>query len=125
MTEHTITPADAHRWVEAYIAAWRSNLPDEISGLFTDDAQYRTEPWAEPWIGANDITAGWLHHEDEPGTWEFTYEVAGIDAARVFVQGVTRYTEGKVYSNLWVVDLAGDGRARSFTEWYVKQPDPS
>jgi hypothetical protein len=37
------------------------------------------------------------------------------------VQGTTRYLSSpRTYSNLWVVRLADDGRAREFTEWWMK-----
>ena len=38
------------------------------------------------------------------------------------VQGRTTYTDGDVYLNLWVIRLADDGRAASFTEWYMEPP---
>ena len=44
----------------------------------------------------------------------------GSDAGRAFVQGVTVYAGGsRTYDNLWVIDLAEDGRASAFTEWFM------
>ena len=43
------------------------------------------------------------------------------------MQGVTIYDDGKrraVYDNIFVLDLAEDGRAREFTEWYMLRKDP-
>ena len=128
MTERNTTDAAARRWVEAYENAWKTNEPDDIRALFTEDAVYFTQPWGEPWAGADAIVAGWLEARDEPGTYEFEWEIAGVDGDRVFVQGRTDYAasdelpDGRVYSNLWVIDLDDDGRARAFTEWYMKQP---
>ena len=62
------------------------------------------------------------------GPYGFEREIAGIDGDRMFVDCSADYApndelpDGRVYRNLWVVDLAEDGRARSFTEWCMKQP---
>jgi ketosteroid isomerase-like protein len=128
MTDRNTREAAARRWVEAYEHAWKTNEPDDIRALFTDDATYFTQPWGEPWAGADGIVDGWLDARDEPGTYQFEWEIAGVDGDRVFVQGRTDYAAsdelpgGRVYSNLWVIDLDDDGRVRAFTEWYMKQP---
>jgi len=67
----------------------------------------------------------WLTRRDEPDTFAFTWDLAGVDGATAFVQGETRYTSGTVYSNLWVIRFGDDGRASSFTEWWMDQSDPS
>jgi hypothetical protein len=120
---------DAERfraWVEGYVRAWGTNDPDDIGGLFADDAEYRTSPSGEPWSGRDAIVAGWLEHRDEPGDATFSFQVIGVDGSRGFVQGATIYrADGdqpeRTYDNLWVIDLDGEGRATSFTEWYVRR----
>ena len=115
---HTVTD-----WVDAYRAAWETNAPDNIRALFTDDAHYLHEPDDEPEIGHNAIIAGWLESRDEPGTTTWRWELIGLDGDRAFVRGFTDYLDtGKLYSNLWVIDFAPDGRVSSFTEWWVKRP---
>lgn len=125
MTDRETAERTARAWVEGYVRAWTSNDPAEIRALFTDDAEYRTEPWLGPTTTADGIAAMWQERFDEPGTWEFEWDIAGIDGGRAFVQGVTRYAKGTVYSNLWVIDLADDGRARRYTEWWMDQSDES
>ncbi|MGG7466166.1 MULTISPECIES: nuclear transport factor 2 family protein [unclassified Plantibacter] len=120
------TTADlAETWVDAYQRAWSSNDPDHIRALFTPTAEYRTEPWVEPLRGHDAIVASWLERRDEPGTFTFDWTVQGTDGPLAFIQGETAYTSGKTYSNLWVVWLAPDGRAMSFTEWWMDQAKPS
>ena len=41
-----------------------------------------------------------------------------------FVEGVTDYRAGPLYSNLWVIRLEPDGRAKEFTEWWMEQDNP-
>ena len=47
--------------------------------------------------------------------------VAGDEA---FIEGQTNYADGR-WVNLFVVAFAGDGRATSFTDWFMKLPEPS
>ena len=128
MTDRNSTDAAARRWVAAYENAWQTNDPDDIRGLFTDEAVYATQPWGEPWAGVDKIVDGWLEARDEPGSYTFEWEVSGVDGDRVFIEGRTVYApdagrpETRSYRNLWVIDLDEDGRARSFTEWYMTQP---
>lgn len=114
---------DVDRWIEGYVRAWTTNDTADIGALFTDDAEYRTEPWAEPWAGRDAIVAGWLDAKDDPGTWTFRSEPLALAGDTAFVRAWTDYTDGtpRRYHNLWVIRFSGDGRAASFTEWFMKQ----
>ncbi len=110
----------------AYLRAWDSNDPDDISALFAPDAVYLTAPFAEPRAGIDAIVSGWLEDRDEPGDCEFHWSLAGLDGDLAFVEGETAYratgdSPARVYSNLWMIRFAADGRAASFTEWYMRQ----
>ena len=108
-------------WVERYVAAWNSNEPDEVAALFTPDGRYQTEPFADPWVGREAIVAGWLEAKDEPGDTSFDYEVLVTAPELGIVKGTTRYrSTGKVYANLWEIQLAPDGAANSFVEWWME-----
>jgi uncharacterized protein (TIGR02246 family) len=110
-------------WVERYVKAWNSNHAADIGALFTDDAQYRTEPYNPPWIGRDAIVAGWLARPDEPGDTTFEWRCAVVQDGLAVVQGTTRYrTEGLTFSNLWLVQLEPDGRCSSFTEYWMEHP---
>ena len=113
---------DASRWVDAYVKAWDSNRPDDIAALFTEDAEYFTEPYGKPWKGREDIVREWIERKDEPGDAEFRYEVMHASEDTAFVRGWTKYFTDppREYSNLWVIGFAEDGRAAQFTEWYMK-----
>ena len=112
---------DATAWVEAYIRAWTTNDPADISGLFAEDALYYTAPFRDPWRGRDEIIEGWLDRLDQPGTWDFKYEVLAVAGEVAFVRGWTKYVEPpKEYSNLWVIRLDGDARCSEFTEWWME-----
>jgi uncharacterized protein (TIGR02246 family) len=112
-------------WVDGYVRAWGTNDPQDIGRLFTEDAVYYTAPYREPWTGRDAIVAAWIDRKDQPGGWEFRYEVLGVDGQVGFVRGWTHYAatpdEGDTgYSNLWVIRLDPDGRCSEFTEWWME-----
>src|SRR4051812_7195223 len=109
-------------WLDRYRTAWTSNEPDDIRALFTEDAEYRYHPWDEPLTGHEAIVAGWLDSKDEPGDWTFEWEPVAEQGRIGVVEGRTVYRNGPSYRNLWVVELAEDGRAARFTEWYMEEP---
>jgi hypothetical protein len=120
-------------WMAGYRRAWESNRPDDIRALFTDDATYRTEPWTEPWRGIDQIVSRWLDRKDEPDTSTFEWWPITETPELAVVEGVTRYTRGVTYSNLWIIQFAdhldefsGDAsRATAYTEWWMDQAEPS
>jgi ketosteroid isomerase-like protein len=119
--------AAAEHWISGYLRAWETNDPGDIRALFTDDAEYRDGPATEPWTGHEAIVAGWLGQKDEPGTWSFTHELVAVDGDTAVVRGRTSYPQStdksSVYDNLIVLRLAPDGRARSFTDWWIIPDD--
>lgn len=112
--------AEVRGWVERYVRAWASNDPEDVGELFTDDARYFTAPHRDPWEGRDAIVAGWLGRRDEPGTWDFRFDVLGVAGGVEFVRGWTSYRDDPDYSNLWVIRLFPDGRCAEFTEWWME-----
>ena len=76
-------------------------------------------PYDEPLLGAEAVAGSWLGEQDAPGTWEAEYAPALIAGDEVIATGETRYTDGQVFSNLWQLTFAPDGRCSRFVEWYV------
>jgi ketosteroid isomerase-like protein len=106
-------------WMRRYVQAWGSNDPGDIRGLFTEDAEYRFSPWDDPERGHDEIVRAWVEAADEPDDHRFEWETIAVDGPVAVVQGRTDYVEGNRYQNLWVLRLADDGRAESFTEWFM------
>jgi SnoaL-like domain len=109
-------------WCDAYVDAWHSYDEAAIGALFTEDATYAYRPYDEPLRGREAIVASWLGDRDEPGSWEASYAPLLIEGSRAIVTGETTYSDGKRYSNLWVLDFDDGGRCRDFVEWFLKQP---
>jgi ketosteroid isomerase-like protein len=110
------------KWLDAYVAAWRSNDAEAIRELFSPDAEYRYHPYDEPERGADAIAADWLEEPDEPGSWEARYSPLLVEGDRAVATGETRYADGQVFSNLFVLGFDAEGRCREFTEWYMEHP---
>jgi hypothetical protein len=119
MTDSTTVSA----WIDGYRRAWDSNDPDDIRALFTENAEYLTAPFDDARTGQDAIVAGWVEDQDQPGDHTFTWKLLGLDGDTAFVEGDTFYDGGRRYANLWVIRFAEDGRAASFTEWYMRHPD--
>lgn len=108
--------------MSGYLRAWDSNDPADIGALFADDATLRFAPFEDPHRGRADIVAAWLAHRDEPGEWEFDWHPLAIDGDTAMIEAVTRYRDGRVYSNLWVFRLDADTVCHDFVEWYMPHP---
>jgi uncharacterized protein (TIGR02246 family) len=109
-------------WIEGYIRAWNSNDPQEIGNLFSPDAAYYTSPFAQPWQGRETIVQRWLDGKDQPGSFEFHYEVLASGDDLGVVRGWTKYLEpAREYSNIWLVRFDDQGRSKEFTEWYMQR----
>ena len=114
-------------WLDRYVEAWRSNDPELIGVLFTDDAEYRYHPHDEPVRGRAAIVASWLEEPDEPGTWRASYGAFAVDGDAAVATGTSTYlsADGSVdrtYHNAYLMRFDPDGRCRSFTEWYILEP---
>ena len=55
-----MTRADVQRWLDRYVAAWKSYDSTEIADLFSADAEYRYHPWDDPVRGREAIVADWI-----------------------------------------------------------------
>jgi ketosteroid isomerase-like protein len=115
-------------WVAAYRRAWASDDPTDIAALFTEEATYSPAPFAKTWRGRDAIVEEWIRRGDSGAEWAFEHEVLAADGPVGVIRGLTAYaatdkTPETVYSNIWIVNLAGDGRASSFAEWWMQRPE--
>jgi hypothetical protein len=116
------TTEQLQAWLDAYVAAWRGYDRRTIGELFSEDATYAYHPYDEPLRGRDAIAADWLRDPDEPDSWEARYRPLLIDGDRAAATGETRYTDGLVFSNLFLLRFDADGRCSEFVEWFMEQP---
>jgi hypothetical protein len=117
-----LTPVGVQRWLDDYIAAWRSYDEAAIRALFGPGATYAYHPWDEPLRGADAIAASWRGNRDEPGSWEAAYAPALITGNAAIAKGETTYADGEVYSNLFELEFDDAGRCTRFVEWFLLHP---
>jgi hypothetical protein len=113
-------------WLKAYTNAWETYSPGAIGDLFTDDAIYSYHPFDDPVVGREAIVESWLKDKDAPGTFIADYAPIAIDGNVAVVNGRSSYFKDssrreltKEWDNIFVIEFDGDGRCRSFREWYV------
>ena len=115
-------------WMENYVAAWRSNDPSAVAGLFTEDARYYASPYRSPKTGRDEIARWWVGRQDSKTDWTFEYTVL-VDGAVSVVRGVTSYAataedpKARTYHNLWTVRMESGGQASEFVEFWMLEPD--
>lgn len=124
--------SDLQHWLDRYVEAWRSNEPEPIRALFTEDIVYRWRPY-ESYPAAHGIDAvveAWLGDtRDEPGSWEASYQPYAIEGEAAVAVGWTRYRAtadepARTYSNCFLLRFAPDGRCAEFTEYYMREATP-
>lgn len=127
--------AEVSRWLEAYVAAWKSYERDEIAALFSDDVVCRYHPWDEPIHGREAVVSSWLGEgayeawdRDDEGTYDGSYRPFAIEGDVVVAVGTSTYTERPggpvcaVYDNCFLLRFDPEGRCRELTELFMKRP---
>jgi hypothetical protein len=113
-------------WLAGYQRAWNSNDPQEIGALFSAGAAYYTGPFDQPWVGREAIVSGWLERKDEPGSFNFRYQILCAGEDQGVVRGWTQYfNPDREYSNIWVIQFDEQGLCKEFTEWWMRRKQPA
>jgi SnoaL-like domain len=120
-----VTADELQAWLDAYVAAWRDYDPAQIGALFAEDASYAYHPWDTGDAvlrGRDAIVASWVDDRDQPGSWQAEYHPLLVAGDRAIATGMTRYTDGRVFDNLWVLAFDDRGRCTEFVEWFMPRP---
>jgi hypothetical protein len=126
-----LTSIHVDRWLMDYVKAWKSYDRDQIGALFSPDAEYRYHPYDEPLKGRDAIVEDWLRDRDVADTYDGFYGSVAVDGSIAVATGTSTYrtspwdeTVDRIYYNCYVMEFDDDGLCKSFTEWYMKRPDP-
>ena len=123
--------SEVQRWLDDYVAAWKSYDRQAIAALFADDVVYRYHPWDEPVRGREAVVAAWLGEgdqetasdRDEPGTYDATYTPFAVDGDTAVAVGESIYTSPPTaYDNCFLMRFDDEGRCSEFTEFFMKRP---
>ena len=112
-------------WVAAYERAWRDGDLDGVTRLFTEDARYRTSPYAEPRVGHTRIQEFW--RDDVGRSFTVAAEPVAVEDRHAVVRLEVRYETPAVqeYLDLWLLRFTPDGRVEDFEEWVYWPDRPS
>jgi len=130
----SIDHASVNRWLDDYVAAWKSYDRAAIGALFAAGVEYRYHPADEPIRGRENVVAAWrgegdfpAESRDEPGIYDAAYRAVAVDGDVAVAVGTSTYAEHpggpavETYDNCFVLRYDAEGRCREFTEWYVKR----
>ncbi len=134
-----VEKADVDRWLEAYVAAWKSYDPDQIGALFADDVEYRYHPYDAPVHGRDAVIEAWLGESDnaaastrdEAGSYDASYRAVAVDGDVAVAVGSSSYSAKpggpveRVFDNCFVLRFDSGGRCSEFTEWFIERPKPA
>lgn len=115
-----MTREDLAAWIAAYELVWRTPGTDELSRLFAPGASYCATPFDPPIRGLEAIAAFCeAERESADETFELTWEPVAVDGAGAVARIEVRYLDppARLYRDLWIIELDGDGRCVAFEEW--------
>ncbi len=107
-------------WLSGYERAWRAPGTSALARLFTENAGYRQDPYAEPVTGLAAIAAMWEAEREGPDeVFEMASEVIAADGDTAVARAEVWYGRPvrQEYRDLWVMRFAADGRCAWFEEW--------
>ncbi|HLY31611.1 MAG TPA: nuclear transport factor 2 family protein [Ktedonobacterales bacterium] len=125
-----IDRASVQRWLDAYVQAWRTYDPAEISALFSEDAAYYYGPYDEPVRGRDTIAQSWVEEgrRDPPGTYDAHYAPLAIESDLAITNGRSRYFQADgttlktEFDNIFQLRFNDAGECVEFHEWYMERP---
>ena len=115
-----MTREELAAWIAAYERAWRTPGTEDLSRLFTPEATYWPAPFDPPIRGLEAIAAFWeAERESADEAFAMTWEPVAVDGASAVARVEVRYLDppGRLYRDLWVIELDAEGRCRAFEEW--------
>ena len=120
--------SDVARWVAAYERVWRTAGTDGLGTIFTEDVRYVPSPWAQAIEGLDALASFWdAEREGSEEQFDLVSDVVAVDGTVAVVRVSVDYagSPSERWRDLWVVDIAPDGRCRGFEEWPFapSQPD--
>jgi hypothetical protein len=126
---------DVQAWLDRYVKCWETYDEAEIGDLFSEDAEYRYQPWGDAIRGRAAIVKDWVApggnpaQADAAGTFAAAYAPYAIDGDVAVAVGTTKYWKDasraevvRAYHNVYLLTFDQDGRCSSFTEYFMETP---
>ncbi len=99
---------------------------DAWTDLFTDDIEYREDPFEPPVVGHNGVRAYLLEASERQADVEFTVERHWVSGSTVLAvwhaSYVARADQARVrLAGFLTMEIADDGRIARFREWWHRR----
>ena len=119
--------AAAGEWLEAFGRAWQTFDGDAWVGLFSEDAEYHEDPFAEPLVGHNALRAYLLEGAESEGDVDFTIERHWVSGDTILAAWHANYIAKPAgqrvrTAGFLTAEMASDGRANRLRGWTVQAP---
>jgi ketosteroid isomerase-like protein len=126
----TVDHASAGDLLERYRRAWETFDGDAWTSLFTEDAEYREDPFEPPLVGSNALRAYLLQAAEMQDQVEMTVErhwaVGETVLAAWHASYVRRSGRARVrLAGFMTLEVTSDGRIRRFREWWHRREAPA
>lgn len=116
--------------LERWRAAWLAFDGDAWTDLFTDDVEFRPDPFEPPLVGRNEMRAYLLRAARRQGQLDVAIERHWVAESTVLAAWHASYVERPAGSRVRiagfsVAEIAGDGRIRRLREWMQRRATPA
>jgi uncharacterized protein (TIGR02246 family) len=117
-------------WLESYEDAWETLDADKAAALFTEDATYRDNPYADPYRGRQGIHEYWTTVTGDQRDVDFSYEVLSVSGDTGIAHWHSEFTQkssgsGVVLDGIFVLEFTPEGLCRMLKEWWHLQMNPA
>jgi len=119
-----LTPGDGQDLLARLKAAWERRDPDLAVAVFSEDAEYRFDPFEPPLVGHNAIREYWNEAAATQANVEFDAERVWVVARTVLSSWHAAFTrrataERVRYHGFMTLELDDDGLVTRFKEWAI------
>jgi len=112
-------------WAEAYRRAWEERDAEAAAALFTEDSEYRTQPFLEPHRGQDGVRAYWERVTATQADVSVRMGRPFADGERVTVEfWTTMVNDGAeiTLAGSLLLRFAPDGRCERLREYWLVEP---
>jgi uncharacterized protein (TIGR02246 family) len=122
----TLTPGDGQDLFARFKHAWEERDPEAMLELYSDDAEYRIDPFMEPLAGANAIREHWNTIAAEQIHVDFDAERVWVAGRTVLASWHVAFTRGDTAERVRVrgfstLELDDASRIARMRDWRVRR----
>lgn len=125
----SLTRAEVAAWLDGYEEAWETLDADKAAALFTEDATYQDNPYADPYQGRGGIHDYWSTVTSDQQDVDFSYEVLAVSGDTGIAHWHSELTQKSsgslvVLDGIFVLEFGPDGLCKALREWWHVKVEP-